>query len=223
MSHRVAICWCGLPSLPKRSTCSDAHAAGANKGRVRNYDRRCRCGKPALAKRATCSDACAEAARVKSPEKYVCGCGKTKSYHAQKCAVCREATRKKYLCWCGAPRLNLRATCSDACAAEAMRRASEAASTVGQRSESKRSRRRREARTKYRRKDKAQVIAQLHAEQGGLCAVCDRAEALVLDHCHRTGEPRMLLCVRCNAALGMMRESGTLLRSLACYAETICV
>lgn len=53
-------------------------------------------------------------------------------------------------------------------------------------------------------------------EQGGLCAIC-RTEGFVMsksheaklmvDHCHRTGEVRGLLCHNCNRALGLLQES----------------
>ena len=40
----------------------------------------------------------------------------------------------------------------------------------------------------------------------------------MLDHCHATGEPRAMLCVRCNAALGLLREDPAVCRMLAEYA-----
>lgn len=115
-----------------------------------------------------------------------------------------------------------RKTCGDACLEEMLRRRS----TIGARTPKQREKRRRYERTKYRGKDKAQVIARLTAEQGGRCKVCghegtelgDGKRGLVLDHCHETGRPRAMLCTRCNAALGQMRESPDLIAALWRYA-----
>ena len=58
----------------------------------------------------------------------------------------------------------------------------------------------------------------LVALQGGLCAICSEPETrrrkrgrpgttpLHVDHDHATGEIRGLLCSRCNAALGFLRD-----------------
>ena len=48
-------------------------------------------------------------------------------------------------------------------------------------------------------------------EQGNRCYICDKHRdeqrwELAVDHCHITGEVRKLLCVRCNALLGEIRE-----------------
>ena len=43
-------------------------------------------------------------------------------------------------------------------------------------------------------------------EQAGRCAICQRAEPLVVDHCHVTRQNRGLLCQRCNKGLGLFRE-----------------
>jgi hypothetical protein len=43
--------------------------------------------------------------------------------------------------------------------------------------------------------------------QGGLCACCGKASKLVVDHCHKTGRIRALLCHSCNTALGLLNES----------------
>jgi len=129
---------------------------------------------------------------------------------------------------CGAPTVGQRKTCSDPCFAEsaARRRAlvGSQLTSYGQpiiRSESTRARRRKDRATRYKRPDKAEVIARLTAEQDGKCKVCgcDGGErGLVLDHCHRSGEPRAMLCCRCNAALGLMLEQPKRIEGLLAYA-----
>lgn len=43
--------------------------------------------------------------------------------------------------------------------------------------------------------------------QGGTCAICnkppDARKSLAVDHCHRTGAIRALLCMRCNVVVGI--------------------
>jgi hypothetical protein len=72
------------------------------------------------------------------------------------------------------------------------------------------------------------------AEQGNVCAVCKRPEThirnhltkntgetrlLSVDHDHKTGEARAILCSACNVALGRMDEDPERIRALADYAE----
>lgn len=53
----------------------------------------------------------------------------------------------------------------------------------------------------------------------GLCAICamDCGDKLVVDHCHKTGKVRGLLCGRCNAGLGMFMDSAKLLMHARAY------
>ena len=56
--------------------------------------------------------------------------------------------------------------------------------------------------------------------QGGCCAVCGRFPCnvrLAVDHSHRTGEVRGLLCWGCNHAIGVFRDREDLLTSAAKY------
>jgi hypothetical protein len=46
----------------------------------------------------------------------------------------------------------------------------------------------------------------MYEEQEGVCAVCQTAEANVVDHNHETGEVRGLLCNPCNRALGYLKD-----------------
>lgn len=64
--------------------------------------------------------------------------------------------------------------------------------------------------------------------QSGLCLVCERPETatrngkvkrLAVDHCHRTGEVRGLLCSRCNQALGLLKECRRRISNLHAYIE----
>lgn len=45
-------------------------------------------------------------------------------------------------------------------------------------------------------------------KQNNLCVLCPRAPQFV-DHCHKTGKVRGLLCPMCNAALGRIEEDNT--------------
>lgn len=61
----------------------------------------------------------------------------------------------------------------------------------------------------------------LYADQNGKCAICEKAEdnrkkqRLSVDHDHKTGQVRGLLCDRHNRALGMLHDSiDTLQRAI---------
>ena len=47
----------------------------------------------------------------------------------------------------------------------------------------------------------------LFARQGGRCGICRKRNRLFVDHDHKTGKTRGLLCNRCNLALGFMLDS----------------
>jgi hypothetical protein len=50
----------------------------------------------------------------------------------------------------------------------------------------------------------------MHKSQGGKCAICgrtNRARNLDVDHCHKTGRVRGLLCSACNRAIGCLDDS----------------
>lgn len=60
-------------------------------------------------------------------------------------------------------------------------------------------------------------------QQNGGCAVCGKARCsrgrLHVDHCHKTGKVRGLLCENCNAGIGRFQDSSSLLRRAAEYLE----
>jgi hypothetical protein len=71
---------------------------------------------------------------------------------------------------------------------------------------------------------------ELHQAQGGRCAVCGREEStrhpgtgetfsLAVDHDHRTGRLRGLLCRHCNLALGYVGDSVETLEALVRYLK----
>jgi len=46
---------------------------------------------------------------------------------------------------------------------------------------------------------------EMYKSQGGKCKLCKQQftiEEMVIDHCHKTGQVRKLLCKRCNTRLG---------------------
>lgn len=65
------------------------------------------------------------------------------------------------------------------------------------------------------------------AEQGGVCAICRQPETklsakgrvrrLAIDHDHRTGRIRALLCSRCNTVVGYLKDDYRLAERAAVY------
>ncbi|MFF5173553.1 endonuclease VII domain-containing protein [Micromonospora sp. NPDC000089] len=58
---------------------------------------------------------------------------------------------------------------------------------------------------------------ELLAEQGGVCAICGAEDPQHLDHDHRTGWVRGILCFNCNGGLGQFRDSPTRLAEAITY------
>jgi hypothetical protein len=154
-----------------------------------------------LANRRTCGPEClARLLRARAP--------------ARACIECGQACPSRQ-----------RQTCSEACRAAVVGRSS----TLGVRSATKRASRRKALKTRFKGKDKAQVIERLTREQGGRCKVCggegaalgDGRTGLVLDHCHVTGKARAMLCGPCNAALGLLKESPERIEALLTCARWV--
>lgn len=64
--------------------------------------------------------------------------------------------------------------------------------------------------------------AQLHLmyeRQEYRCAICRKEKKLTVDHCHRTGAVRELLCQSCNNVLGNMQDNTQLLQAAIDYIE----
>lgn len=59
-------------------------------------------------------------------------------------------------------------------------------------------------------------------EQGGGCKICGKIlqrVSLAVDHNHKTGKVRGILCENCNRGLGMFKDDPNLLRSAIEYLE----
>lgn len=59
----------------------------------------------------------------------------------------------------------------------------------------------------------------LFLEQGGVCCICrsENKKRLAVDHCHKTGVVRGLLCSKCNTGLGCFEECRILLSQAVKY------
>lgn len=60
------------------------------------------------------------------------------------------------------------------------------------------------------------------AAQASVCAICSKNPdkmRLGVDHCHKTGRIRGLLCTNCNQALGKFKDSPALMLSAIQYIQ----
>ena len=62
---------------------------------------------------------------------------------------------------------------------------------------------------------------ELRAQQGEACAICrvKPNARLVVDHCHKTGRVRGLLCGECNLALGKFRDDPAVVEAALHYLQ----
>jgi hypothetical protein len=60
---------------------------------------------------------------------------------------------------------------------------------------------------------------ELLARQGGVCAICESPKAKSLDHCHKTGRIRGVLCGPCNLALGLFNDDPKIITRAAKYLK----
>lgn len=67
----------------------------------------------------------------------------------------------------------------------------------------------------------AEQVAGMMEAQGHACAICSRSPFKpVVDHCHRNGTVRGLLCHNCNLALGHARDNPDILVAAANYLHS---
>lgn len=60
----------------------------------------------------------------------------------------------------------------------------------------------------------------MYNRQKGKCAICKTyRESLVVDHDHKTGKVRHLLCHKCNLALGYVNDDTKILKSMITYLD----
>lgn len=57
------------------------------------------------------------------------------------------------------------------------------------------------------------------SKQDYSCAICGQKIRLVLDHCHKTGNVRGILCHKCNTILGMCNDESSTLLSAVNYLK----
>ena len=67
------------------------------------------------------------------------------------------------------------------------------------------------------------------AKQGGVCAICEGLSRMVarsgkisdfaIDHSHKTGQHRGLLCDQCNRGIGLLQDNPAIIRRAAAYLE----
>lgn len=71
----------------------------------------------------------------------------------------------------------------------------------------------------------------MYDKQNGVCAICDLEETakdritgkprkLAVDHCHKTGKVRGLLCTNCNTAIGRLKDDLSLFRAAVRYLKS---
>lgn len=60
----------------------------------------------------------------------------------------------------------------------------------------------------------------LMIKQGNKCAICERSDGkMVLDHCHKTGVVRGILCFKCNVILGFCNDYVPILEAAIEYIK----
>jgi hypothetical protein len=61
------------------------------------------------------------------------------------------------------------------------------------------------------------------SRQKGVCAICKKinknGRALAIDHCHKTGKVRGLLCGKCNIGIGLLDDDIKLLQKATKYLK----
>lgn len=74
-----------------------------------------------------------------------------------------------------------------------------------------------------------EIYDEMFKTQGGLCAICHQPEtkklkgkviSLAIDHNHKTGKIRKLLCHKCNVAIGLLDENKDRILNCHKYLES---
>ena len=69
----------------------------------------------------------------------------------------------------------------------------------------------------------AEVYEQMLKDQNNACKICKSAHSdeqkLCVDHSHKTGKVRGLLCHQCNKALGLLKDDVALLEEAVAYLK----
>lgn len=81
------------------------------------------------------------------------------------------------------------------------------------------------ANMKYKYGITVDVYVGMYNKQGGKCAICGRhqselSQALYIDHDHKTGKIRGLLCAKCNSTLGKFGDDIAGVKRFLDYLET---
>ena len=63
----------------------------------------------------------------------------------------------------------------------------------------------------------SQEYNRMLSEQRACCSICGEKAGLAVDHCHKSGIVRGLLCNKCNWGLGMFNDDIDLLASVVSY------
>jgi hypothetical protein len=74
--------------------------------------------------------------------------------------------------------------------------------------------------TKYRYGLSKEDFYLLKKEQDGKCKICGREmKKYNIDHCHKTGKIRGILCTSCNMGIGMFKDDVELLEKVISYLK----
>ena len=83
-----------------------------------------------------------------------------------------------------------------------------------------------DTRREYKLKTKFGITAEdyevMLEKQGGVCAICGKKNnnrRLAVDHCHKTGKVRELLCTNCNTTLGRIQDDPEIIDKMILYLE----
>jgi len=72
----------------------------------------------------------------------------------------------------------------------------------------------------YKYKISPEQYDELLTKQGGACAICGEVKnKYVVDHYHKTGKVRGILCSACNVGIGNLKDSASLLEKASKYIK----